>query len=161
MEHINTIVKAQSHVRVFLARKKLTTLKREEEEIDREIASTLIQRKFRSHLADKRDKQAKRIARFIRRVPQLREQRLIRIRENLSRIRLQRAARGWIRRHNYVELPRFQTNMAQPAQERIRNYLDDRNARRQARQHNWDVLNRRLRNIRRDIDNIITPENHL
>ena len=158
MEHIATIIKAQSHVRAFLARKKLTTLKKEEEEIDREIASTLIQRNFRLHLVKKREKQAERITRFIRRIPYLRERRLARIRENLSRIRLQRAARAWIRRHNYVELPRFQTNMMQPAQERIRTYLDDRNARRQARQHNWDVLNRRLRNIRRDIDNMVTPE---
>ena len=159
MEHINTIVKVQSQVRVFLAKKKLTTLKQQEIEIDREIASIIIQRNFRIHLVNKRHEHADRIIRFIRRIPYLRNRRLLRIRENLSRIRIQRAARVWIRRHNYVELPRFQTNMAQPARDRIQNYLNDRNARRQARQHNWDVLNRRLRNIRRDIDNIITPAN--
>ena len=158
MEHIDIIVKAQSHVRVFLARRRLATLKKEEEDIDREIASMLIQRNFRFYIAIKRQREASRITRFIRKVPFLRERRLKRIRENLSRIRIQRAAREWVRRHSYVELPRFQTNMARPAQERIQTYLNDRNARRQARQHNWDVLNRRLRNIRRDIDDIIAPE---
>ena len=156
MEHINMITKAQSQVRVFLA-KKLTTLKREEEEIDQEIASIIIQRNFRLHLSKKRQKEAERITRFIRRIPRLRERRLARIRENLSRIRLQRAARRWIRQNNYIELPRFQTNLRQPAQERIKAYLHDRDVRRQARQHNWDVLNRRLQNIRRDIDDIVAP----
>ena len=157
MEHINMVTKVQSQIRVFLAKKKLATLKREEEEIDREIASIIIQRNFRLHLNKRRQEEAERITRFIRRIPYLRERRLLRIRENLSRIRLQRAARRWIRQNNYIELPRFQTNLRQPAQERIQAYLHDRNVRRQARQHNWDVLNRRLRNIRRDIDDIIDP----
>ena len=91
MEHINMVTKVQSQVRVFLAKKKLATLKREEEEIDREIASIIIQRNFRLHLSKRRQEEAERITRFIRRIPYLRERRLVRIRENLSRIRLQRA----------------------------------------------------------------------
>ena len=60
MEHINMVTKVQSQVRVFLAKKKLATLKQEEEEIDREIASIIIQRNFRLHLSKRRQEEAER-----------------------------------------------------------------------------------------------------
>jgi hypothetical protein len=158
MEHINKIVKVQGQVRVFLARRKLTTLKMNEEDIDQEIASSVIQRNVRIFLFKKNNRHAARITRFIRRLPGLRERRLRKIRENLSIITIQQAARRWIRNYHYIELPRFNVNIHQPAPDRIQTYINDRNVRRDARQHNWDVLNRRLRTIRRDIDSIITPD---
>ena len=157
IEHIGAVVQVQSHVRGFLARKRFAALKEENDEIDREVASRVIQRNFRLYLFRKRNIHAARIARFIRRLPALRDRRLRKIRDNLRRIAVREALRRWIRGNRYVDLPGFTPPLQRAAGERIRTFIDDRNARREARQHNWDVLDRRLRTIRRDIDSIITP----
>ena len=160
MEHIHKIIKVQSQVRVFLAKKKLIRVRLEENNLDREVASLIIQRNIRSYLFQKNNRLAYVITRFVRNIPTLRARKLERIRNNLRRITVENSIRQWIRSYRYMELPNFQTNLDQPAELRIQTYLDDRTARLRARQHNRDVLNRRLINIRRNIDNIIIPYQH-
>ena len=92
IEHIGAVVQVQSHVRGFLARKRFAALKEENDEIDREVASRVIQRNFRLYLFRKRNIHAARIARFIRRLPALRDRRLRKIRDNLRRIAVREAS---------------------------------------------------------------------
>jgi hypothetical protein len=165
IEHIDKVVKVQAAARRMLAARRtdrLRAVSREEEEY---VASVLIQAAFRGHAARnrvaRRDRAARTLTRFVQRVPTLRRE--VRIRE-LRRRRAARviaeAGRRWMTRRTYIPVPDMLPDpRGRPlAEERLVQYARNREERQAARQHNWDVLNRRLRVIRRDIDNLLPAD---
>lgn len=164
IEHVNLIIKCQTYIRVFLAKKRTQRIRAFIEDEIQEIASTMIQSLYRGYRTRKHiiheNAASIIITNFIRRARfqvRTRNARLRQIRENLQRIRANNIIRRWINRNRYVDIPPPIYPRHHIAN-RAELYTANRNIRQEARQHNWDVLNRRLRVIRRDIDSLI-PDN--
>ena len=173
---LDKIIKVQSYIRSFLAKRRVIKIANIQNNELRDIASVCIQSVYRGFRVRRdileQNAASITISQFIYRVPFLKKLRLRKIRHNLLKIKLRDFIKNWVQKYRYVDvppitpilpmqnrainyiLPREQVN----TENRIQTYNNNREARQQARQHNWDVLNRRLGIIRRDIDNLI-PDN--
>ena len=165
IEHIDKVIVVQSVVRRFIAIKRTERLRSINEEEERYVASVMIQAAFRGYFERKarirQNRAASAITRFMASIPDLRRERRLReiTRRRAARIINQRMRR-WSAERTYVPVPEI---LPEPrgranAELRITEYARNREERQAARQHNWDVLNRRLRIIRRDIDNLLPAE---
>tara|TARA_B100000963_G_scaffold361527_1_gene397453 strand:+ start:1396 stop:3558 length:2163 start_codon:yes stop_codon:yes gene_type:complete len=170
---IDKIIKIQSWIRVFLARRRVAKIANIQDNELRELASVYIQSAYRGYCVRRNiieeNAASITITNFIFQIPFLRKLRLRKIRNNLLKIKLRQLVANWVKKYRYVEVPPIvpirerQENYILPRDQvnvnnRLERYNNNREARQQARQHNWDVLNRRLRVIRRDIDSLL-PNN--
>ena len=164
IEHVDLIIKCQSQIRVYLAKRRSERMKIFIEEGIQEVASVMIQALYRGFRTRNNILQENAasiiITNFIRRAKfhvRRRNARLCEIRGNLQRIRANNAIRRWMNRNRYVDIPP-PIYPRHHIGNRAELYSANRNVRQEARQHNWDVLNRRLRVIRNDINSLI-PDN--